>query len=252
MTWATHSSPVRPTIVYPFASPTTVSTETPLLPLTELGAVYERLTFTLRNHDLTNSRRLLRRPERERVAASDEERRDRLHRPRQRAPHHLRRRALALLGLQRRGRPRHAASRRCRCLGRSSGCVGERRPVGRRGGRLPRADSLGYRPRGVLVSDGPTIDVERAAELLHCCRARVFQLIASGDIEAAPRFGRKTVVVTASVLEAIARGPRRAGRARRVSKHLPPPVSREGVRALLDRPAPRPYEYNAGTTLPRQ
>jgi hypothetical protein len=55
MTWATHSSPVRPTIVYPFASPTTVSTETPLLPLTELGAVYERLTFTLRNHDLTHS-----------------------------------------------------------------------------------------------------------------------------------------------------------------------------------------------------
>lgn len=58
------------------------------------------------------------------------------------------------------------------------------------------------------MTDGPTITVARAAELLHCERTKVFMLIADGTLERAPRFGRKTTVVTASVTRAALQGPR--------------------------------------------
>lgn len=48
--------------------------------------------------------------------------------------------------------------------------------------------------------DGPAVTVERAAELLHCSRARVFALLKEGRLVRAPRFGRETTLVTASVL----------------------------------------------------
>lgn len=75
---------------------------------------------------------------------------------------------------------------------------------------------------GVQMSDGPTVTIARAAELLHCGRTRVFELIASGQIEVAPKFGRKTVVVTESVLRALTAGPRRQGRRRKMSVEMPP------------------------------
>lgn len=75
--------------------------------------------------------------------------------------------------------------------------------------------------------DGPTITIERATELLHCGRTRVFALIASGEIEAAPKFGRKTTVVTASVVAALSAGPRRRGRKRRAPAHMPPALHPE-------------------------
>jgi hypothetical protein len=54
MAWSTADGPVRPRLIYPFAAPVSVSTESVLLTLTALGPDYTRLTFTLRNHDLTN------------------------------------------------------------------------------------------------------------------------------------------------------------------------------------------------------
>jgi excisionase family DNA binding protein len=53
------------------------------------------------------------------------------------------------------------------------------------------------------VQDGPTITIERAAELLHCSRSRVFELLADGRIQRAPKFGKRTTIVTASVLECL-------------------------------------------------
>ena len=70
------------------------------------------------------------------------------------------------------------------------------------------------------MSDGPTVTVGRAAELLHCSRAQVFVLLGRGVLERAPRYGRATVIVTASVLRAAVRAPapavpKRTGRSKR-------------------------------------
>ncbi|QSQ10776.1 hypothetical protein [Myxococcus landrumensis] len=48
--------------------------------------------------------------------------------------------------------------------------------------------------------DGPSITVERAAELLQCKRTRVFELLAEGRLKRAPKFGKKTTVILESVL----------------------------------------------------
>lgn len=50
MSW-TGAGNIVPRIIQAFAAPVTVSTETPLWPLTELGPAYDTLTFTMRNHD---------------------------------------------------------------------------------------------------------------------------------------------------------------------------------------------------------
>lgn len=83
------------------------------------------------------------------------------------------------------------------------------------------------------MSDGPTITLARAGELLHCGRTRVFELIREGVLEIAPRFGRKTTLVTASVLKALAMGPRKPGRRARAARSTPPAVTRAEVQALL-------------------
>lgn len=48
--------------------------------------------------------------------------------------------------------------------------------------------------------DGPKVTVERAAEILHCGRSRVFELLASGALSRAPKVGRVTVLWTSEVL----------------------------------------------------
>lgn len=53
------------------------------------------------------------------------------------------------------------------------------------------------------MSDGPTITVRRAMELLHCSRSRVFELLTSGTLARAKRFGRATTITTESVLAAL-------------------------------------------------
>lgn len=45
----------QPLVLVDFAAPGSVSTETPLLALTELGVRWGRVWFTLRNHDATNA-----------------------------------------------------------------------------------------------------------------------------------------------------------------------------------------------------
>lgn len=82
------------------------------------------------------------------------------------------------------------------------------------------------------MSDGPTITVARAAELLHCGRARVFELLADGTLERAPRFGRGTTIVTASVHRALALGPRRPGRRRRAPSTLAPRFTLEDLKEM--------------------
>ena len=51
----------------------------------------------------------------------------------------------------------------------------------------------------VLKIDGIAVTVKRAAAILHCSRSRVFQLIASGEIQRAQSAGRKTLVITAAL-----------------------------------------------------
>lgn len=52
MNWA-GSPNLQPYVVTEFAAPVNVSTETPLQTLVDLGPLYDRLTFTLRNHHAT-------------------------------------------------------------------------------------------------------------------------------------------------------------------------------------------------------
>ncbi|GHG91513.1 hypothetical protein GCM10012319_52410 [Comamonas sp. KCTC 72670] len=51
--------------------------------------------------------------------------------------------------------------------------------------------------------DGPAVTIERAAELLHCKRTRVFELIAEGRLKRAPKLGKKTTVRLDSVLACV-------------------------------------------------
>lgn len=55
------------------------------------------------------------------------------------------------------------------------------------------------------MSVSPNVTVEEAAELLHCGRSRVFELLADGRLQRGPKFGRQTVITRESV-EALARG----------------------------------------------
>lgn len=71
--------------------------------------------------------------------------------------------------------------------------------------------------------DGPSVTVERAAELLHCSRARVFELLREGRLTRAPRFGRRTTIVTGTVLACVKLGatrtePSRHRRERRTTR----------------------------------
>lgn len=65
-----------------------------------------------------------------------------------------------------------------------------------------RADVLKLRQKNDLP---PSLDVAQAAELLHCRKTRIYELMSEGQIERAPKLGRKTTVVTRSVLRLIDR-----------------------------------------------
>jgi len=54
MSWSSAAN-VVPKLITPFAPKVAVSTETPLETLLDLGGSYERLSFTLRNHDTTKN-----------------------------------------------------------------------------------------------------------------------------------------------------------------------------------------------------
>lgn len=48
------------------------------------------------------------------------------------------------------------------------------------------------------------VTIEQAGEILGCSRRRVFQLLADGTLERAPRFGRQLRIYRASVDRALA------------------------------------------------
>lgn len=66
--------------------------------------------------------------------------------------------------------------------------------------------------------DGPSVTVERACELLHCSRARVFELLKEGRLQRAVRLGRQTTIITASVLAMATLPPRPEPKKRRTRK----------------------------------
>lgn len=68
---------------------------------------------------------------------------------------------------------------------------------------------------GCAMTDGPTITIERACELLHCRRSRVFELLADGLLVRGPRYGRTTTIVTETVLAALEVGTGVSDRKRR-------------------------------------
>lgn len=49
----------------------------------------------------------------------------------------------------------------------------------------------------------PVISVDEACELLGCKRTRLFELLANGTLERAPRFGRQVRIYRASVERAL-------------------------------------------------
>jgi len=65
---------------------------------------------------------------------------------------------------------------------------------------------------------GEVLSVEAVGEILGCKRRRVFQLLANGTLERAPRFGRSLRIYRASVERALAPTPVARRRARRPSR----------------------------------
>lgn len=63
-----------------------------------------------------------------------------------------------------------------------------------------------------------TLSVEAVCERLGCSRRRVFQLLADGTLERAPRFGRSLRIFGASVDRALTPTPKKRRAAKRPSK----------------------------------
>lgn len=64
-----------------------------------------------------------------------------------------------------------------------------------------------------------TLSVEQVAEILGCKRRRVFQLLADGTLERAPRFGRSLRIYRVSVDHALMPAPsKRRARRERVTR----------------------------------
>lgn len=66
------------------------------------------------------------------------------------------------------------------------------------------------------------LSVEAVAEILGCKRRRVFELLADGTLERAPRFGRALRVFAASVDRALTPTPAKRRAARRSGATLAP------------------------------
>lgn len=66
------------------------------------------------------------------------------------------------------------------------------------------------------------LSVEAVAEILGCKRRRVFELLADGTLERAPRFGRQLRVFAASVDRALTPTPAKRRAARRSAGTLAP------------------------------
>lgn len=81
--------------------------------------------------------------------------------------------------------------------------------------------------------DGPTITVQRAGEILHCGRTKVFELVADGHIRTAPRFGRRATVYTEDVTRLALEGIPTRGRRRRAP--APRVATDAGIEAALAR-----------------
>ncbi len=77
-----------------------------------------------------------------------------------------------------------------------------------------------------------TESVLEAAERLGCKRRKVFELLASGLLERAPRYGRQIRIYSDSVDAALAR-PAGAERRSRKRKSLAPKIDAEALRARL-------------------
>lgn len=74
----------------------------------------------------------------------------------------------------------------------------------------------------------PVLSIAQVCELLGCSRSRVFELLADGVLDRAPRFGRSLRIYTDSVLAAVARPTPRKARKRKVPG--PPPYNPANVR----------------------
>lgn len=77
--------------------------------------------------------------------------------------------------------------------------------------------------------DTIVVSVDRAAEILGCSRRRVFELLADGVLERAPRLGRRLRIYTESVLRAVARPEPRTRKRRRLKQDEAPDVRLEDL-----------------------
>lgn len=70
---------------------------------------------------------------------------------------------------------------------------------------------------------GPTLTVEQVGLILGCRRRRVFQLLAEGILERAPRYGRALRILTTSVERALRPPePKKRGARRAALSEAPP------------------------------
>lgn len=75
------------------------------------------------------------------------------------------------------------------------------------------------------------VSVEQAAATLGCSRRRVFQLLAEGILERAPRYGRSLRIYTASVERALRpAAPKRRKKRQADPYEIPPMITAEDTR----------------------
>jgi hypothetical protein len=78
-----------------------------------------------------------------------------------------------------------------------------------------------------------TVSVDAAGEILGCRRTRVFELLAAGVLERAPRFGRAIRIFRASVDKALLGASADGGRKRKRRSALPEACSLDDFRHLI-------------------
>ena len=74
------------------------------------------------------------------------------------------------------------------------------------------------------------LSVAQVCEMLGCSRSRVFELLADGTLERAPRYGRQIRIYTASVEKALSQTKRHTVRGPRITARPGVGVDRSAIR----------------------
>ncbi|WP_147447153.1 hypothetical protein [Corallococcus sp. CA054B] len=93
-----------------------------------------------------------------------------------------------------------------------------------------------------------SVTLERASAMLGCKRSQVFNLLAQGRLERAPKVGRSAMIMVASIEALLAEGVPRKGNTRVRSKSRRPRAAK-ATHAAPEAPAPAPEVRDLGAAI---